>query len=130
VQGCGKVVAKRSVARGEVDDYDAGAAALGSSSEGPSGAVDADTRAAGVLVALVRAAPDGQMSAAQLCSRLYRKCPEARDIIQKSRGIKGFIKTNQLECKVEFVPDQVCKFVKGCIVCHMPLELLGHQNAS
>ena len=73
--------------------------------EGPAAALGlTDT-----LVALVEEAPDGQVPAAQLCSRLYSKCPEAKAVIQRHKGLKGFIAALPLEGKVKFVPDQVCQ---------------------
>jgi len=66
---------------------------------------------ANALLALVEAAPDGQVAAAQLCSSLYRKSPDARAVVQQHKGLKGFLGTALLRGKVEFIADQVRKFV-------------------
>lgn len=120
-------MAKRLEGTSKVDAYDAGPAASSSRVQSaarciqrPSGVGGADTKTAEVLVALVRAAPDGQISAAQLCSRLYKKLPEAKDIIHKSKGIKGFIEGHQLECKVKFVADQVRWIAEVYFISHSP----------
>ena len=69
---------------------------------------------ADTLLALVEEAPDGQVPAAHLCSRLYHRCPEAKAVIKKHRGLKGFIAALPLENKVKFVPDQVCQPAFAC----------------
>ena len=125
VQGCGKVVALRSgeasggaagaehvsqeKALGDVTEG-RGARALGSPSEDslPSAA---EAGVAEALVAMVQGAPGGQVPAAQLCSKLYQKCPDARALVQKYDGLKGFVATPALEGKVKFVADQVRRFV-------------------
>ena len=125
VQGCGKVVALRSgeasggaagaehvsqeEALGDVTEG-RGARALGSSSEGslPSAA---EAGVAEALVAMVQRAPGGQVPASQLCSELYQKCPDARALVQKHDGLKGFVATPVLEGKVKFVADQVRRFL-------------------
>ena len=69
-----------------------------------------EKQAAKTLVALVQSSPDGQLSAAELCSRLYQKFPEAKDIVHKYKGIKSFIAKSKLSVEVEFVADQVWSY--------------------
>ena len=69
-----------------------------------------EKQAAKSLVALVQSSPDGQLSAAELCSRLYQKFPDARDIVRKYKGIKSFIAKSKLSGEVEFVADQVWSY--------------------
>ena len=62
------------------------------------------------LVAMVQGAPGGQVPAAHLCSKLYQRCPDARALVQKFDGLKGFVATPALEGKVKFVADKVRRF--------------------
>ena len=50
---------------------------------------------------MVQGAPGGQVPASQLCSELYQKCPDARALVQKHDGLKGFVATPVLEGKVK-----------------------------
>lgn len=69
----------------------------------------AEGQVAEALLALVRRAPEGQTPGAQLCSRLYCLCPDARAIVHAHHGLKGFIEGSELlKGRVCFVADQVC----------------------
>lgn len=71
--------------------------------------MDAEGQVAEALLALVRRAPEGQTPGAQLCSRLYCQCPDARAIVHAHHGLKGFIEGSELlKGRVCFVADQVC----------------------
>ena len=118
-QGCGKVVATSTAKQ---DESAAGRASRGRSEDpkeastelskglsivSPDQTEDREAHVASALMALVEATPDGQAPAAQLCSNLYRTCPDARAVVQKRDGLKEFLASPWLEGKVKFVPDQV-----------------------
>ena len=68
-----------------------------------------DELVAGVLLHLVRKSPGGQMSAASLCSTVYKQCAGAKCVIvDKYHGLKGFVSSSVLNRHVGFVPDEVC----------------------
>jgi len=84
---------------------------------------EAKVHVAQALLALVHDAPEGLITGAQLCSRLYRQCPEARAIVHAHQGLKGFIECSELEGKVCFIADQVC-------VCAIAFERCGPLGSS
>jgi hypothetical protein len=66
-------------------------------------------RVVNALLAIVREAPDGEISGANLCSTLYKECASARDVIvQDYKGLKNFLASSMLKDEVEFLSDQVC----------------------
>ena len=68
-----------------------------------------DEQVAEVLLHLVRKSPGGQMSAASLCSTVYKQCAGAKCVIvDKYHGLKGFVSSSVLNRHVGFVPDEVC----------------------
>ena len=68
---------------------------------------DTESGVAGTLLNIVRQAPDGQISAAQLCSALYQKCASAKVIIHDYGGLKHFVASPVLKEAVEFQADEV-----------------------
>ena len=63
---------------------------------------------ADALVALVERGCGGPVSAASLCSDLYKRCSEAKAVLGRHGGLKGFIANSPaLEGKVKFVGDTV-----------------------
>ena len=69
-------------------------------------------RVVNALLTIVREAPDGQISGANLCVTLYKECAFAKDVIvQDYKGLKNFLATSMLKDEVEFVSDQVCRLL-------------------
>lgn len=71
-----------------------------------------ETPEKGVISALrkiVWRSPGGKLSAATLCSQLYKECGDnTKDLIAMHKGLKGFLA--KFTTDVEFVPDQAISF--------------------
>ena len=60
---------------------------------------------ADALLEVLQDTPDGQILASQLCINLYKKCPDAKAILQAHGGAKRFIQIPRLRDAVCYIAD-------------------------
>jgi RNA recognition motif-containing protein len=74
-------------------------------------AAHVEAAVADALLEVLQDAPDGQILASQLCINLYKKCPDAKAILQEHGGAKSFIQIPRLKDAVCYIADQVPEHV-------------------